>query len=85
MTCSCITQEKKLRISIQTAIIAFIIFNPWTFQFMRGLFGGWVSTVEGCPKTLGILIHTALFGLVIFLSMKPFKNQHQSVPGLPLL
>lgn len=85
MTCSCITQEKKLKISIQTAIIAFLIFNPMTYQVMRGILGGWVSTVEGFPKTMGLLLHTFVFGLVIFLLMRPFKNQRQNVPGLPLL
>ena len=85
MSCSCISKEKKIRISVQTAIIAFLIFNPFTFQIMRGLLGGWVSTVEGCPKTLGILFHSIVFGIVIFLLMRPFKNQRQSVPGLPLL
>lgn len=85
MTCSCITQEKKLKISIQTAIIAFLIFNPWTYQVMRSVLGGWVSTVEGSPKTMGLILHTFVFGLVIFLLMRPFKNQRQSVPGLPLL
>ena len=84
MTCSCINQEKKIRISIQTAIVAFILFNPITFQAVRGLFGGWVSTVEGCPKTLGFLLHTILFGVIIFLLMKPFKNQRRNIPGLPL-
>ena len=85
MSCSCISKEKKLHISVQTAIIAFIIFNPFTFQIMRGLLGGWVSTVEGCPKNLGVILHTFVFGLVIFLLMRPFKNPRQSVPGLPLL
>lgn len=85
MTCSCITNEKKLFISVQTAIIAFIIFNPLTFQVMRGMFGGWVSTVDGCPNTLGLIFHTFVFGLVIFLLMRPFKNQRQTAPGLPLL
>ena len=85
MTCSCITQDKKLVISIQTAIIAFLIFNPFTFQIMRCLFGGWVSTLEGCPKNMGMLFHTFVFGFVIFLLMRPFKNQRQNVRGLPLL
>lgn len=84
MTCSCITQEKKIRISFQTAIIAFLIFNPWTFQIMRGLLGSWVATAECCPKTAGMILHTVIFGLVIFLLMKPFKIQHRNILGLPL-
>lgn len=84
-SCACITQEKKLRISIQTAIIAFIFFNPVTFQIVRGILGGWVATVEGCPKAMGLFLHVFLFGLVVFLLMRPFRNQRQTLPGLPLL
>lgn len=86
-SCPCLSNQKKMYISIQTALIAFILFNPMTFQAVRSLIGGWVATAEGLPKTLGLLLHTALFGLILYVLMKPTKskNQHQNVPGLPLL
>lgn len=84
-SCPCLSNEKKMYISIQTALLAFILFNPMTFQAVRGLIGGWVATTDGLPKTLGLLLHTALFGLILYVLMKPSKNQRQSVPGLPLL
>ncbi len=86
-SCPCLSNQKKMYISIQTALIAFVLFNPMTFQAVRGLIGGWVATAEGLPKILGLLLHTALFGLILYVLMKPTKskNQHQNVPGLPLL
>lgn len=84
-SCPCLSNQKKLYISIQTALIAFILFNPMTFQAVRSLIGGWVATAEGLPKTLGLLLHTALFGFILYVLMKPAKNQRQSVLGLPLL
>lgn len=84
-SCPCLSNQKKMYISIQTALIAFILFNPMLFQAVRSLLGGWVATAEGLPKTLGLLLHTALFGLILYILMKPTKTQRRTVPGLPLL
>lgn len=85
MTCPCLTKEKKIRVSIQTALIAFVIFNPLMFQFMGSLLGKWLANSDGLPTMAGLLIHTLLFGFIIYLLMKPFRNQRQSVSGLPLV
>ena len=88
MTCPCLSNDKKMYISIQTALIAFVLFNPMMFQAVRGILGGWVASVDGLPKTMGLLLHTALFGFILYVLMRPtkqIKNQRQSVPGLPLL
>ena len=69
MSCACISNQKKIFISVQTAVIAFIIFNPIIFKVIRGIFGSWVSSVEGCPTMPGLLLHTLLFGFVIYLLM----------------
>lgn len=83
-TCACLTNEKKIRVSVQTALIAFVIFNPLLFQFMGSVFGKWLANSEGLPTIAGLLIHVLLFGLFIYALMKPFKNQRQSIHGLPL-
>jgi hypothetical protein len=88
MTCPCLSNDKKMYISIQTALIAFVLFNPMMFQAVRGILGGWVASVDGLPKTMGLLLHTVLFGIILYVLMRPTttpKNQRQSVPGLPLL
>lgn len=82
--CPCLTKEKKLRVSIQTALIAFVIFNPLMFQFMGSIFGKWLANSDGLPTMGGLLVHVLLFGVIIYLLMKPFKNQRQTVSGLPL-
>ena len=85
MSCACISNDKKMYISVQTALIAFVLYNPVTFQIVRSIVGGWVSSAEGCPKTLGLILHTALFGVILYFLMRPVKNQRQTLPGLPLL
>lgn len=86
-SCPCLTKEKKIRTSVQTAILAFVIFNPIVYQLVQKVLGRWVADPSsGCPTPVGLLLHTVLFGFIIFLLMqrrKP-KIQRQSVPGLPL-
>ncbi len=86
MSCGCLSDRKKMFISIQTALIAFIIFNPMMYQLVRNVLSG-VASADGLPTTFGLLLHTALFGLIIFILMKPTsspKMVRQTVESLPL-
>jgi hypothetical protein len=94
MTCPCLSNEKKLYISLQTALLAFVFFNPMLFKAVASVLGRWVAGSDGAPTMLGLLLHAVLFGLVLYLLMKPTtpkkaaeeaKSQRQNVPGLPLL
>jgi hypothetical protein len=96
MTCACLSNQKKLYISIQTAVIAFLIFNPVLFKVVRSVLGGWISSADGCPSMAGLFVHALVFTGVLYLLMKPSfnkkggggddsKNQRQSVSGLPLV
>lgn len=87
-TCACISNQKKMLISIQTALIAFVVYNPVLFQGVQAILGNWVASSDGLPTIIGLFIHTVLFGLIVYLLMKPnklVKNQRQSVSGLPLV
>lgn len=59
-------QEEKLIISIISGLIFFIVANPETFRIVRALLGSWISTPTGCPSTLGLLVHTLVFILVVW-------------------
>jgi hypothetical protein len=94
MTCACLSNQKKFYISLQTALLAFVFFNPLLFKLVASVLGRWVSDSAGAPTMLGLALHTVLFGLVLYLLMKPkwgdakkeeAKIQRQNVPGLPLL
>lgn len=41
-----------------------------TFKLMRGIAGGWVATTDGLAKSGGLILHGAVFVLVILLLMK---------------
>jgi|TARA_B100001559_G_C16494668_1_gene620116 hypothetical protein len=59
-------QEEKLIISIISGLIFFIVANPETFRIVRAILGSWISTPTGCPSTLGLLVHTLVFILVVW-------------------
>jgi hypothetical protein len=60
----------KAKISLQSALLFFLIANPATYQIMRRVLGGWVASDTGCPTGAGVLLHSLVFGLVVFLLMK---------------
>jgi hypothetical protein len=59
-------QEEKLIISIISGLVFFIVANPETFRIVRAILGSWIATPTGCPSTLGLLVHTLVFILVVW-------------------
>ena len=59
-------QEQKLIISIISALVFFVVANPETFKLVRRLVGSWVATPTGCPSMMGLLLHAAVFMLVVW-------------------
>jgi len=60
----------KAKTSFQAALVFFLIANPATFKIMSNLLGGWVASDSGCPSGAGLLLHSLVFGLVVFGLMK---------------
>lgn len=60
----------KAKTSLQSAILFFIIANPYTYQVMTKVFGSWVSSGAGCPTSAGLVLHSLVFGLIVFGLMK---------------
>lgn len=64
------SDKLKAKYSFQSALLFFLVANPATFNLMRGLLGDWVASGSGCPTGTGLLLHSVVFGLVVFLLMK---------------
>ena len=65
--CNCEeSQRDKLIISIISALVFFIVANPETFKLVRRLLGSWVATPTGCPSMTGLVLHAAVFMLVVW-------------------
>ena len=67
-------QQEKFIISIISGLTFFIIANPETFRLVRRVLGPRIATPTGCPYTLGLLVHTLVFILVVWGMMNIKKD-----------
>jgi len=66
------SSNKKWHISIFSAFIFLLVVNPYTYKFTQALLGGLlgkISESNGCPTTLGLIIHTIVYVLLVRGSM----------------
>jgi hypothetical protein len=59
-------------ISIFSALIFILVIHPYTYivtqKLLGGLFGK-IADINGCPTTLGLIIHTLVYILLVRGSM----------------
>ena len=67
-------QRKKFMISFVSGVIFFIVANPETFMLVRKMLGKWVASESGCPTTLGLVLHSLVFLLVVW-GIMSFKKE----------
>ena len=62
---------EKIKISFYSAMIFFFFSSPLLYGFVQKTFGEYVSVADqtGCPTNQGLLLHTALFFTLVFISM----------------
>jgi hypothetical protein len=55
--------------TLQAVLLFFLIANPMTYRLTNSLLGGLVGRLAdagGCPTTLGLLVHSAVFGVIVY-------------------
>ena len=63
---------KKWEISLFSALIFILVIHPYTYILTQNLLGGLIgkiADIHGCPTTLGLIIHTIVYILLIRGSM----------------
>ena len=63
---------KKWQISIFSAFIFILVIHPYTYIITQKVFGGFFGKIadrDGCPTTLGLVIHTLVYILLVRGSM----------------
>ena len=65
------TSSQKWQITIFSAFIFLLVVNPYTYNFTQSLLGNLVGkiAVNGCPTTVGLILHTIVYILIIRFSM----------------
>jgi hypothetical protein len=61
----------KMKYSLYSALMFFLLANPTTFRFMNSIVSG--VAVGGCPTSFGLIFHTVVFffALVLLMSLPP--------------
>ena len=61
----------KWRWTLYTTILFLILVNPMTYKFVHKILGSFVKIADGngCPTTSGMLIHAAVFTLLLRILM----------------
>jgi hypothetical protein len=63
---------KKWQISIFSAFIFIVVIHPYTYILTQKILGGIIGKIAdiyGCPTTLGLIIHTIVYILLVRGSM----------------
>lgn len=63
----------KVRASLTAAVLFFIVANPVVYRLVDSVLGGVVGRIaspSGCPTTWGLIVHSAVFGLAAYASMR---------------
>jgi uncharacterized membrane protein (DUF106 family) len=53
---------------VTIALLFFIVANPMVFRFVDSLLGwlvGPIASPSGCPTTLGLVVHSVVFALLL--------------------
>jgi len=59
----------KISATIQSVIVFLIISLPFTYKLTNGLLGGIIGKLadgSGCPTMLGLIVHSLVFGLIVW-------------------
>lgn len=61
--------NRKQSATLQAILVFYIIANPMTFRLVDSLLGGVVGRIAnagGCPTALGLIVHSLVFGAVVY-------------------
>ena len=73
-------QEDKFVISLISGLTFFSVANPETFRLVRRVLGPRIATPTGCPSTMGLLVHTLVFILIVW-GMMNIKKERKAKQG----
>lgn len=82
--CGCNGQkaQEQFTISVISGLTFFLVANPQMYMLMRNLVGSRVATVNGNPTMFGLILHSIVFTLVVWMMMKINKKErYEPSPG----
>ena len=59
---------QKQSATLQAVLLFFLISNPFTYRLTNSLLSGLVGRLadpSGCPTSLGLIVHSIVFGFIV--------------------
>ena len=66
------TTNQKLMATLLSVIVFIIVSMPFTYKLTNSILGGIggpLADSSGCPTLCGLVVHSIVFGIIIFLLM----------------
>ncbi len=63
------TLSTQISAILQSILVFLIVSAPMTYKITNGLLGGIVGKLadsSGCPTTVGLIVHSIVFGLIVY-------------------
>lgn len=82
--CGCNGQkaQEQFTISVISGLTFFLVANPQLYMLMRNLIGSRIASVNGNPTTFGLIVHSVVFTLIVWMMMKINKKErYEPSPG----
>ncbi len=57
--------DRKVTGTITAILLFYIISSPYTYTLVNQLVGGGIAN-NGCPTQLGLIIHSLVYGLIVY-------------------
>jgi hypothetical protein len=67
------SSSMKWQISLFSALIFIVVVNPFTYKLTQQILGGFLGKIaesNGCPTTVGLVLHTIVYILLVRGSME---------------
>jgi hypothetical protein len=72
--------DPKFIYSLQAALVFLVISSPLMYKTVQMVFGKlFTVAVNGCPTIAGLLLHTLVFGLVVYILMVVQKSDDEYI------
>lgn len=73
--------DPRILYSLQAAILFLLVASPVMYRLVQMVFGGlFTVAVDGCPTVAGLLLHTVVFGVLVYVLMVVQKEQKAPAP-----
>ena len=77
-------EDPRVIYSIQAALVFLVIASPFMYNLVQSILGRLVTVAKGgCPTMAGLLLHTVVYGLIVYglMLLAPKKEEPVVVVG----